>query len=77
LAKDNALPANIQAWADESHAAAVSVAYAANRPRTAFAANAKLPDDAYVKASTAIAEQRLTLAGYRLADLLRRIFAER
>lgn len=76
LAKDKALPANIQAWADESHAAATSIAYAANRPRAASAANAKLPDDAYVKASTAIAEQRLTLAGYRLADLLRRIFAQ-
>jgi hypothetical protein len=76
LAKEKALLPNIEAWADESHAVAQSIAYGPNRPRAKSAADAKLPDDAYVKASTAIAEQRLTLAGYRLADLLRRIFAQ-
>ena len=76
LAKDKALPAKIEAWADESYAVAKSVAYAPNRPRAMSAADAKLPDDAYVKASTNVAEQRLTLAGYRLTDLLRRIFAK-
>ncbi len=75
LAKDRSLPANIEGWADESYAVAKSVAYAPNRPRATSAADAKLPDDAYVKASTAVAEQQLTLAGYRLADLLRRMFA--
>lgn len=76
LARDKARPANIEAWADESYAAAKSVAYGPNRPRAMSAADAKLPDDAYVKASTAVAERRLTLAGYRLADLLRSIFAQ-
>jgi len=67
----------ITAWADESYAAAKAVAYAPNRPRAKSAADAKPVDDAYMKASTDTAEQRLTLAGYRLADLLHRIFAPR
>jgi hypothetical protein len=75
LARDKT-PANIEAWADESYAAAKSVAYAPNRPRAMSAADAKLPDEAYVNATKAVAERRLTLAGYRLADLLRKMFAQ-
>lgn len=75
LAKDMVLPAKIEAWADESYAAAKSVAYGPDRPRAASAADAKLPSETYLKASTAVAERRLTLAGYRLADLLRKMYA--
>lgn len=76
LAKDRALPPNIVAWADESYAAAKAIAYGPHRPRATSAADAKLPDETYMKESTAVAERRLTLAGYRLTDLLRRIFAQ-
>jgi S1/P1 Nuclease len=65
---------NVTAWADESYAVAKSVAYGPNRPRATTPATAKAPDDAYVRASKLAAEQRLTLAGYRLTDLLLRLF---
>jgi S1/P1 Nuclease len=76
FAEELAKTDGIVAWADESYAAAKAIAYAPSRPRAISAVDAKPPDDAYVKASTNIAEQRLTLAGYRLADLLRKIFAQ-
>lgn len=74
LSKDRSLPANITAWADESFALAKSLAYGPNMPRASTPQAANAPDEAYVHASTAAAEQRLTLSGYRLADLLLRIY---
>ena len=76
LSQDRTLPANVTAWADESYAVAKSVAYGPNMPRATAPAEAKAPDNAYVEVSTAAAERRLTLAGYRLADLLLRIFPQ-
>ena len=74
LSKDGALPANIGAWADESYAVAKSIAYGPNMPRAKTPAQAKTPDDAYAEASRLVSERRLTLSGYRLADLLLKIF---
>jgi hypothetical protein len=74
LAKTTALQAAVQAWSDESYALARSLAYRHDRPRAASAAEAKPPSAAYVADATVAAEQRAALAGYRLADLLRRIF---
>jgi hypothetical protein len=74
LAKDTALPAKVSAWADESYALARTLAYRADRPRAMAAAEARAPSSAYAADSTLAAEQRLTLAGYRLADLLRKLF---
>lgn len=75
LARDRKHPADIQNWAAESYAVAKSVAYRADRPRAISPDQAKRPSDAYVTDSIAVAEQRLTVAGYRLTDVLRMIFS--
>jgi hypothetical protein len=71
LSGDPAQVANIAGWAAESYALAKSLAYRAElapSPRQAHAL-----DRDYVAQSTAAAERRLTVSGYRLADLLRKI----
>jgi hypothetical protein len=57
-------------WAAESYALARSRAYAGNLSTSAAQDKAPALSAAYVADSTLVAEQRVTLAGYRLADLL-------
>uniref|UniRef100_UPI00054C64D9 S1/P1 nuclease n=1 Tax=Sphingomonas sp. ERG5 TaxID=1381597 RepID=UPI00054C64D9 len=64
-------------WLAESHELAVSLAYRADAPLARSAATALPATPAYAAAVTSTAEQRVTLAGYRLADLLRTVFADR
>lgn len=71
---DPKTPLDVSAWTDESYALAKSLAYRPDRPRATAAAQAARPGKAYDADSTAAAERRLTLAGYRLADVLREIF---
>lgn len=65
-----------QAWLDESHALAKSLAYRPDAPTAASAETAQPASPAYATAAQAAAEERLTKAGYRLADLLARLMAE-
>jgi hypothetical protein len=74
LGRDKVKAADIGAWAAESHALAADVAYRADRPTSTSLSQASLPNAKYVADSTSSAELRLTLAGYRLADVLRSIF---
>ncbi len=53
----------VSEWAKESFNAAVSTVYAGIKED-------EKPSDAYLKAGQAVAKERLTLAGYRLAQLL-------
>ena len=64
-----------QAWLDESYTLAKSLAYREDAPTAATAAEAKAASPAYAKAAQAAAEERLTRAGYRLADLLAKLMA--
>ena len=57
-----------KAWAEESYALAVDSAYDGLTPRTK-------PDAAYANRWTIVAEGRVALAGYRLADFLNRLVA--
>jgi hypothetical protein len=75
LARDRADFADLRAWAAESYAEAQAIGYRADRPVATTPERAILPSGKYVADSIAIAESRLTLAGYRLADILRAIFA--
>lgn len=74
LTADVAQPFNLEAWASESYTAAAKVAYGVDRPMAATPGNATLPTPRYFMRSTATAEERLTLAGYRLADTLRAMY---
>ena len=56
------------AWAEESYALAVDSAYDGLTPQTR-------PTDAYRERWTVVAEGRVALAGYRLADFLNRLVA--
>jgi hypothetical protein len=58
------------AWARESYALARSQAYRDDLSASATQEKAPALSAAYIADSTNVAEQRLTLAGYRLADLL-------
>ncbi len=57
-----------KAWAEESYALAVDSAYDGLTPQTR-------PTDAYSSRWTLVAERRVVLAGYRLADFLNRLVA--
>jgi hypothetical protein len=61
------------AWAKESHVAGCRSAYPAGEPGDASEIRVLTP--AFAKASQEIANRRIALAGYRLADLLNRVFA--
>jgi hypothetical protein len=71
---DPARADSIAVWSDESYALAVSLGYRADAPRATSPDAAKPAAPAYQRDSLAAAEQRLTLSGYRLADLLRVMF---
>jgi hypothetical protein len=69
-----ATPDQFPAWRAESYALAGPVVYR-DVAAGASAAEAKALGPAYVAAATAAAERRVTLAGYRLADVLAGILA--
>lgn len=65
----------IDQWSDERFALARTLAYRPDAPRAATNGAATLPAPAYLRDMQPVAEARLTLSGYRLADLLRSMFA--
>ena len=68
--------ADASRWLDESHDLAVTLAYRSDAPRATSPETATQPGLAYRRAVEQAAEQRLTLSGYRLADLLREILTD-
>jgi hypothetical protein len=66
-----ALAAGFPNWREESITLARTLAYADGFPDARTAEAAKPAPRAYLDAMTPAAERRLTLAGYRLADVLR------
>ena len=67
--------ADYGAWADESRALARAFVYADGPVGGLSAGEARTLSPTYIDGSTAIAEDRVATAGYRLADLLREAFA--
>ena len=65
-----ATPDRFPAWGAESYDLARTLAYRPDR------LDGKRLNPAYVAQATAVAERRVALAGYRLADVLRWIFAQ-
>ena len=63
-------------WAQESHQLAVTIAYTPDLRAGDSAATAPELPKKYVDQSLQTAEQRLTLAGYRLAEVLRWVFRQ-
>src|SRR3546814_12059179 len=59
----------IARWSDESYALAGTLGYRADAPRETSSETAKPATPTYLRDSIPAAEQRLTLSGYRLADL--------
>jgi hypothetical protein len=62
-------------WAQESQQIAATIAYGPDLTAGDSAANASKLSARYLEQSKAAAEQRLTLAGYRLTEVLRHAFA--
>lgn len=62
------------AWTQESHQIASTLTYGPDLSAGDSAASATRLSQRYVEQSRAVAEQRLTLAGYRLTEVLRRAF---
>jgi hypothetical protein len=67
----SATPAHFEQWASESYELARSIAYRDDVPRGASPEEAKALSARYIVDISAAAERRATLAGYRLADLVR------
>jgi hypothetical protein len=63
-------PADYEAWAREGFATTKASVYPATLKR------GRLPDDAYRRQAFTIAGQAIALAGYRLGDLLNRMFQD-
>jgi hypothetical protein len=63
-------------WAEESYQLAESAAYGPELQASDTADQASKPSQRYLELSTQVAEQRLTLASYRLTDVLRRAFRQ-
>jgi hypothetical protein len=63
-------------WAEESRQLAESVAYGPELQASDTAEQASKPSQRYLDLSTQVAEKRLTLASYRLTDVLRRAFRQ-
>lgn len=70
-----AVAADYPRWAEESFALAVSFAYASGPIGGPSEAQAREVPVSYALQTVTIAERRVALAGYRLADLLRESFA--
>ncbi|MGY4398505.1 hypothetical protein ACVWZA_003713 [Sphingomonas sp. UYAg733] len=66
-----------ETWLAESYDLSTALAYRADAPRASSAATAVSAAPDYAQAVTEAAEQRVTLAGYRLADILSDVFATR
>ncbi|HEX4125387.1 MAG TPA: S1/P1 nuclease [Tepidisphaeraceae bacterium] len=74
---------DFQAWAEESHALAIKYAYA-NGELRGVAKGAPLPEATvipglthhYMREAEHITDQQLILAGYRTADVLKKLFTE-
>jgi hypothetical protein len=64
------------AWAQESREIAATLAYGPDLDASDSPATAIRPSQHYLEQSTTVAERRLTLAGYRLTEVLRRAFRE-
>lgn len=71
-----AVAGDYPAWAAESYDIAVSLAYAYGVVGGPSLADARALPDAYVRETVSVAERRVTLAGYRMADILRESFAD-
>ncbi|HEY0681221.1 MAG TPA: S1/P1 nuclease [Steroidobacter sp.] len=67
-------PAEFSAWAQESHQLATSLAYGPDLRASDSAKKAPELPKRYLDQSMQVAEQRLTLAGYRLTEVLRWVF---
>lgn len=76
FARDGGRPAAIEVWEEESYQIARSLAYRPDAPRAATVDQAVLPTKPYIRDSKGVAEQRITIAGYRLANLLRSLFVK-
>jgi hypothetical protein len=63
------------AWANEAYQLAQKVAYRGDLETGAKFEEGKTLTDAYVAESTATGERQIVLAGYRIADVLRSVFA--
>lgn len=68
--------AEFSAWTQESHQLAATLAYGPDLTAGDSAASAAKLSQRYVEQSSAVAAQRLTLAGYRLTEVLRRAFGD-
>lgn len=64
-------------WAQESYRLADSIAYGPELKASDSAAKASKPSRRYLELSAQTAEQRLTLASYRLTEVLRQAFRTR
>lgn len=67
---------DFSSWADESYQLAESVAYGPDLQASDTGDQAPKPSPRYLELSSQVAEQRLTLASYRLTDVLRRAFRQ-
>jgi len=63
-------------WAEESYQLAVTIGYGSELNASDSADRAALPSQRYLELSSATAEKRLTLASYRLTEVLRRAFRD-
>jgi hypothetical protein len=66
--------AEFSAWAQESHQLASNVAYGPDFSASDSANKSREVSPRYLEESTKVAEQRLTLSGYRLTEVLRWAF---
>ena len=71
LFKGRALASDFPQWRNESFRVAESIAYAPGFPGVVDSKSAQPVPEEYVRATQPVAEQRVALSGYRLADVLR------
>ncbi|MET0534887.1 MAG: S1/P1 nuclease [Steroidobacter sp.] len=66
----------MSAWTQESYQLANTIGYGPELTASDAAEQATVPSPRYLELSTTTAEKRLTLASYRLAEVLRRVFKD-
>lgn len=76
LVEGRAVAADFPKWRAESLKIAASIAYAPGFPGAADKASAQPVPNEYLRAAQPVAERRVALAGYRLADVLREALGE-
>lgn len=69
-------PNEFSAWAQESYQLATAIGFGPELNASDSAERATLPSPRYLELSSATAEKRLTLASYRLTEVLRRAFRD-